>query len=85
MTKLTTALLRKAARIAAKSRKINAELTAAFNERYGCTYSDVDCDSLIDILDYGLGETGKTLRECDRAMALCGIHPIAPQQCRDAG
>lgn len=74
--RLTTRLLRRAARLAAQSAIIQGELTDAFRERYGVTYSDVDCDRLIDILDYHGGDD-LTVRDCDEAMAACGVFPLA--------
>lgn len=69
--KLTAALLRRAAEAAMEHSKYNAMMSEAFNERYGHTYSDVDCDPLIDQLDYGSGGI-PTLAECDEEMARCG-------------
>jgi phenylpyruvate tautomerase PptA (4-oxalocrotonate tautomerase family) len=60
-------LLRRAVRIAAEKSDVAAELTEAFTERYGKTYSDIDCDELIDVLDYGSG--GKlTVKQVDKLM-----------------
>ena len=70
---LTTKMLTRATKLAAKSMEMQSALTDAFNERYGATYSDVDCDFLIEALDYG-GGVGLTLEEVDRRMAECG-HP----------
>lgn len=66
--KLTSALLRKATRVAADSAAVQRQLTEAFQERYGVTYSDVDADPIIDALDYGTGRLS-SLAECDRIMA----------------
>lgn len=70
MSKLTTKLLQRAADIAEKKASIQKELTKAFNERYGATYSDANCDYLIDTLDY-IGGT-ISLKECDVQMNACG-------------
>lgn len=78
MAKLNAALLRRAVNAAAKAKAVQAELTAAFNDRYGWTYSDVDCDALIDVLDYG-GNSHLTVADCDREMALCGAPRLALQ------
>lgn len=74
MAKLTTALLQRAASLASQALKVQGELSEAFTERYGATYSDVDCDSLIDILDYGGGHV--TLKIADEEMARCGKPPL---------
>ena len=52
--------------------RLSSQITEAFIERYGQTHSDVDCDHLIDALDYGLKDIS-SLAECDKAMALCGV------------
>jgi hypothetical protein len=70
-TKLTSALLRRAYRIAVAHSEISALVTAAMRERYGVTHSDVDCDDLIDPLEYGQGGC-PTLARCDAAMAVKG-------------
>ena len=75
MAKLTNRLLKRACRIAVEASKVQAELTEAFNERYGCTYSDVDADHLIDALDYG-GAT-VTVEDCD--MTYSGHPPLSSQ------
>lgn len=67
--RLTTALLRRAAKLAEQHKEMNHLIGALFEKRYGSTYSDVDCDPLIDTLDYGLGGLDLTLAECDRLMA----------------
>lgn len=64
-------LLRRAATISSKAQAVQQELTEAFRARYGKTYSDVDADQIIDVLDYG-GGAKLTYRECDRLMADCG-------------
>lgn len=65
-----TALLQKTARLAAAHFKAQAELTEAFRERYGCSYSDVDCDQLIECLDLnGGGRLNAT--KADEMMADC--------------
>jgi len=73
--KLTADLLRRATRIAEQASEVQAKLTEAFRGRYGITYSDVDCDPLIDILDYG-GGTPPTIAQCDQWMANCGAKRI---------
>ena len=70
MSKLTTRLLQRAADIAAKKSDIQSDLSKAFRQRYGATYSHADCDYLIDTLDYHGGCI--TLAECDAQMHACG-------------
>lgn len=72
-TKLTNSLLKKAARLSAEFQEIQSQLTDAFNERYGVTYSDVDADMIIDTLDYGGGDL--TVADCDSIMAATGNPP----------
>jgi hypothetical protein len=72
--KLTTRFLTRATRLAAKSQEMQNNLTEAFRERYGVTYSDVDCDFLIEALDYNGGDL-LTLEECDLHMKECGYLP----------
>jgi hypothetical protein len=69
---LTTALLQQAAAIAERHQAMSARISEAFKARYGVTHSDVDCDHLIDVLDYGGGQH-ITLAEADSAMAACGV------------
>ncbi len=76
--KLTTALLQRAAAHAARGAVLQGQLTRAFNLRYGTTYSDVDCDELIDILDYEGGHL--TLAIADRAMEASGAPVLARRQ-----
>lgn len=66
---LSKALMRKAAAAAMAHRQWSERLTVAFEERYGKTYSDIDCDQLIDLFDYGLGGRAiPGLVECDKLM-----------------
>lgn len=74
--KLSDALLRRAHRAAVRHSALNQQLTKAFQERYGCTYSDVDCDNLIDALDYGAGSE-PTVESCDAAMSESGCEVIS--------
>lgn len=77
MTKLTTELLKRASKLARKQSDMSALLTAAFEHRYGVTYSEADCDWLIDDLDYGQGGGGITLAEADAHMTKAGYPPKA--------
>lgn len=65
--KLTADLLRRACVAAERHGKMIALISEAMRDRYGVTHSDVDCDVLIDVLDYMGGEP-PTLRECDELM-----------------
>ena len=77
MSGLSASLLRRAAKAAKANAEMAAKITLAMRERYGCTHSDVDCDDLIDALDYGSGRIETlTVAECDRLMAQCGAHPL---------
>lgn len=78
MMNLTNALLRKASELAERKMAVQIELTAAFVERYGVTYSDVDADKIIDTLDIHGGAI--TVAECDRIMTSCGHPPIVSTQ-----
>jgi hypothetical protein len=75
MGKLTTKLLMRAARLAEQKARIQDDLSEAFVERYGTTYSDVDADGIIDILDYGGGDID--LAQCDAIMTEAGHPPLS--------
>ncbi len=60
-------LLQRAGTLGQKWHDIQSELTTAFEERYGATYSDIDDDWLIDSLDYGGASV--TLEQVDQKMA----------------
>ncbi|MCJ8336550.1 MAG: hypothetical protein MJH10_20355 [Epibacterium sp.] len=62
-------LLKRAVRIAVASHHIQSELTEAFEARYGCTYSDVDADQLIDMFDYGSSNREPSVAFVDKQMA----------------
>lgn len=64
-------LLRRAIRIAQEVNSIQSELTDAFEQRYGATYSGVDADVLIDVLDCGQGEDVNA-GDCDEIMSDLG-------------
>ena len=71
---LTTRVLQQLAKIAEKYNQLSIKVGEMFQERYGVTYSDVDCDEIIDILDYNGGSI--TLEEADRYMTAAGYPPI---------
>jgi len=77
--KLDAKLIRRAIRVSEQAHKVQYDLTDAFRARYGVTYSDVDCDFLIDLFDYGGGDV-PSLAQCDAAMAACGVKPLAQQE-----
>lgn len=70
--KMFRGLLRRATRIAREFSEVQGELTEAFNERYGCTYSDIDADQLIDTLDYGTCLQPPTVAQVDIEMRNSG-------------
>ena len=87
--RLIVGLLKRTARLAEDHRRAIAEVNEWFEARYGKSYSDVDCDHLIDILDYGVGSwaidgaKGPSVALIDRLMADCGAPaldaPVRPQ------
>lgn len=72
---LTNRMLKRAARVAEEMTQIASSLSAAFIQRYGVTYSDVDADEIIDVLDYHGGHL--TVADCDRIMTEAGHPPVA--------
>lgn len=76
--KLTNRLLSKAAKLAEEKAVVQQELTSAFRNRYGVTYSDADADELIDTLDYHGGAVD--VAECDRIMTAAGFPPLEQKQ-----
>lgn len=73
--KLTNRMLTKAGRLAEEMQGVQQSLTEAFRHRYGVTYSDVDADEIIDVLDYQGGKL--TVEDCDRIMTAAGYPPVA--------
>lgn len=71
---LTTRVLQKLADITEKRSLLAIDVGDMFIERYGVTCSDVDCDEIIDTLDYGGGDI--TLEDVDRYMTAAGYPPI---------
>ena len=71
---LTTRDLQKLADITETRSQLQINIGQMFVERYGITYSDVDCERLIDTLDYWGGSI--TLEEADRYMTAEGYPPI---------
>ena len=57
--------LRKANKAAVKHRMACNRVSELFEARYGKTYSDMDCDPLIDAVDLGMGEIPDTIEELD--------------------
>jgi hypothetical protein len=73
--KLTTDLLRRAHNAAIKNKLLAAKISEAMEARYGTTHSAVDCEDLIEAIDYGAG-SAPTLAYADEAMAACGYPPL---------
>ena len=46
------------------------DMNTVFIQRYGQTYSEVDADGIIDVLNYHGGHI--TVEECDQEMSDCG-------------
>lgn len=74
-TKLTSKLLQDVADLTARKAKLQQKLTEAFEERYGVTYSAVDSDELIDVLDYHGGHIN--LKLADEAMFRAGYPALS--------
>lgn len=70
-----TKLLNHAVKISNQHHIIQRRLTDAFEARYGTTYSDVDCDVLIDTLDYGYNYP-IDYQVVDYQMASCGANKL---------
>lgn len=66
-------LVRRTAKAASKHVDLAHKLGDKLRERYGVHPSDVDCDCVIDALDYGMGPDC-TLKYIDEAMMDIG-HP----------
>lgn len=77
--RLTSDLLRRAHLAAVRHSELADQITEAFRARYGRTHSDVDCDDLIDALDYGQGSC-PTLADADAMMEARGVVPLANPQ-----
>lgn len=76
MAKLTNRLLKKACKISKQYAEMQAILLEAFEDRYGVTYSEVDCDPIIDILDGVGGVPVITVAECDEHMLYYSGVPV---------
>ena len=48
--------------------RLGHQIDRWFEERYGKSYSEIDCDTLIDSLDYGRGPPPATLEQIDLLM-----------------
>lgn len=59
------AAIRKAAKIAQQHNAALVEVDRLFYERYGARYNDIDCDLLIDAVDYGRGMPFADLKSLD--------------------
>lgn len=70
-----TKLLTRCAQAARKHHALNLEVDQECKRRYGCSYSDIDADSLIDDLDM-LGAEKLTASEFDQHMKNHGAKRI---------
>lgn len=70
-----TKLLTSCAKAAEKHRQLMASVAEECEQRYGCSYSDVDADTLIDILDLH-GADKLTATEFDQVMKSHGAQRI---------
>jgi pyruvate/oxaloacetate carboxyltransferase len=75
-----TKLLKRGARVAEQYMAVQSELTKAFQERYGVTYAEVDCDTLIDILDCSGTANPINSRVADKHMKECDAPRIKQQE-----
>lgn len=48
-------IINRMAKIAFERVELSQQIDAICVERYGCTYSEIDCDGIIDVLDFGGG------------------------------
>lgn len=64
-------LLNKTARAAKKHTSLTQDVTDECLERFGETYSDIDADHIIEILDYGVGGS-ITVGRFEKEMIRCG-------------
>lgn len=71
---LTTRDLQQLAGTARDHLECSSRVAEKFIARYGITYNDVDCDELIEVLDYSCGHI--SLKEADRYMTAVGYPPI---------
>lgn len=74
--KYLKSLVRKTARASAIHCDLVIKLGGLLRERYGTHPSDVDCDCVIDALDYGQ-DPKCTLKYIDEAMTACGHPPLS--------
>lgn len=67
-------LIRRKAKLAAENLDLANELGPLLKERYGVEPGDVDCDPVIDAIDYG-AVRGCSLAYVDHHMTDCGYPP----------
>lgn len=70
-----TKLLTRCSKAAAKHYELMDLVNAECQRRYGCSYSDIDADQLIDVLDIHGGEN-ITAQYFDEQMTLSGAYRI---------
>lgn len=66
-------LIRQKANCASRNMDLATKLGPLLKERYGVEPGEVDCDAVIDAIDYG-AMAGCSLAYVDQHMAACG-HP----------
>lgn len=67
-----TKLLTRCSKAAAKHYYLMDQVNTECQKRYGCSYSDVDADQLIDQLDIHGSEEDVTAQYFDEQMQSCG-------------
>ncbi|MFA3778512.1 hypothetical protein [Yersinia sp. 1652 StPb PI] len=65
---------------------LSQRITDWFEDRYGVdiTPASVDCDAIIDSMDYGVAGPLSTIERIDEEMALCGAYPLNKEGNADA-
>jgi hypothetical protein len=71
-----TKLLTQTARAASRHHDLIAKVDNECQRRYGCSYSDVDADGIIDMLDYS-GGSEFSASEFDEEMNRAGVQRVA--------
>ncbi len=68
--------MEKSYELAHKHVVLGQEIAKWFQERYGVEPGDVDCDPIIDCIDYATNTAPRSIYDIDREMALCGVYPL---------
>lgn len=80
-------LLNSTSAASARAARLQRQVAAEFEKRYGAAYSDVDADGVIDAVDYGTCNI--TVTDCDEEMARSGfplrreVKPHSPREPTD--